>query len=152
MKLENTVCFRCNLYTCPDSHKFWDAVEPQNSINSIWIPQTIGDQIWMWFEFATIEEKETYLKSIQDLTVTGTYDVMRNGKTYEEEQSCKPIDMLMNNEDWLTQAEIDHWVGIDTGYNPLRAKQAKDKFCNQLKKESIWDKLEYLEIGGKRIK
>ena len=110
MKLENTVCFRCNLYECPDSHKFWDAIKPTNCINHIWIQQTIGDQIWMWFEFATDKDKEAYLKSIQDLTVTGTYDDMRNGKIYEEEQSCKPIDMLMNNEAWLTQTEMDHWT------------------------------------------
>jgi len=117
MKLENTVCFRCDLYKCPDSHKFYNAVKPNNCINSSWISQTIGDQIWMWFEFANIDDKREYLEKIKELTVSGEYELINEVRKHSiETQICKPIDMLMNGEVWLTQAEMDHWTGIDTKY------------------------------------
>ena len=37
---------------------------PDNAKQSAWIPQTLGDQVWVLFEFATQEDRETWERSL----------------------------------------------------------------------------------------
>lgn len=107
MKKENMIGFRVSLYYCNDWHEFWKDIKPTNCISSAWIAQTIGDQIWMWFEFANKEDKKQFLKELKakKMKVLGPRWPNDKEDTYHD-----PIKWLMHKEKWLTQKEIDHWT------------------------------------------
>lgn len=69
MQLERTACFRCELpwetsdpspqefiAHCREHLKFWKRYQ--------WIPQTLGDQVWIWFEFETVGLRDQFVAQI----------------------------------------------------------------------------------------
>jgi hypothetical protein len=92
MKKELMVGFRLDMYEVSNPQLLAKKLRPENCKRSIWIPQTMGDQIWLWFEFETQEEKEKYISQLRTI---GNF---------------KPKKNFMHEEKWLTQAEIDHWT------------------------------------------
>lgn len=68
MKIEFTATLCFNLYELDDikttPQKVYREICPNNYINRAWIPQTMGDQVWVWFEFNTIKEKEEFLNNL----------------------------------------------------------------------------------------
>ncbi len=68
-------------------------IRPPNALHRIWIPQTLGEQIWMFYAFATEDEKQSFIKDL-------------------------PADWLANK--WISNADfkqdvIDHYLnGIPT--------------------------------------
>ncbi len=68
MKIESTATLRFNLYELGDikmsPQDVLKEIRPTNHINYAWIPQTLGDQIWVWYEFNTSEEKEEFLENL----------------------------------------------------------------------------------------
>ena len=70
MKLERTATFRLDL---------WDNERPSDVFSQLralalpfgegdflWIPQTLGDQIWIWIEFSTPEVKEAFCEALPE--------------------------------------------------------------------------------------
>ena len=100
MKKENMVGFRVSLYECDNPQKLWRVIKPKNCINSKWIPQTLYEKIWMWFEFANAEDKQNYIEWIRNCDVYCSNSLHGNEKYY-------PKNMFM----CLSQEKIDHWVG-----------------------------------------
>lgn len=98
---ENTVAFRIHTYDVKHPQEVWEQIKPIKCKDDRWIPQTVGDQVWMWFEFENIEEKKEYLNWIEQSNFTTT-DIKGNIKYIKN--------MTMNHEPWLTQQEIDHWT------------------------------------------
>jgi len=41
------------------------ALRPSNTVNFTWNPQTIGDQVWVFYQFATAKELTEYSKTFQ---------------------------------------------------------------------------------------
>jgi hypothetical protein len=83
MKKNNMVGYNVSLYDCPNPQEFWNVAKPKNCIDSIWIPQTIGDQIWMWFEFANEDDKiKRYDGALTKSFIRKIYDIIH-------EESCK---------------------------------------------------------------
>ena len=67
MKKENIVGFRISMWDVGNPQELWGKLKPRNCIDSAWIPQTIGDQIWMWFEFKNKSDKDEYIKNLNPL-------------------------------------------------------------------------------------
>jgi hypothetical protein len=106
MKKENLVAFRVSLYDCADPQKFYKDIEPSNAISKKWIPQTMGEQIWMWFEFENAEDKHKYIDWIKvcELKYPKAW-VGDDGVT-----EIYPKDIFMHDEEWMTQEEITKWT------------------------------------------
>lgn len=78
MKLENTITF--TLYPQYDDMKTIPSkLTPKNYKQRVWLPQSIGDCVWLWIEFETYEEKEIHIKylktiftekELEDITIT----------------------------------------------------------------------------------
>jgi len=68
MKYECTATLRFHLWELDDINmtprKVHKEIHPDNCIKYVWIPQTMGDQVWVWYEFETIKEKEVFLKNL----------------------------------------------------------------------------------------
>ena len=68
MKLENTATFRiCAGWNEPDTytwHDFFKAMNPNASLRYAWIPQTLGEQVWIFWEFSNPQEKQDFIDSI----------------------------------------------------------------------------------------
>lgn len=58
-----------DLYVCDDASKLEEKIRPKNCIARKWIAQTLGDQIWVWYEFNTVEEKDEYLEWLKDSNI-----------------------------------------------------------------------------------
>lgn len=84
------VAFRIDIFKFNPS-KTLELLRPDNLKNSKFIPQTLGDQVWIWFEFHTTEEKELYIDWVKE--------------NHRELSDC-----FMHDEEFMTQEEIDHWV------------------------------------------
>lgn len=39
---------------------------PVNKTNMAWVPQTMGEQVWVYFEFASVGEKDKWETSLSD--------------------------------------------------------------------------------------
>lgn len=70
MKLEHTACFAVDLSA---SAKEKDQLSPQQVDKLIrpvvyrrrqWIPQTICDRVWIWYEFETREKRDEYIQAL----------------------------------------------------------------------------------------
>ena len=64
MELKKTATLVISLYHLKAGESFRDiqrSISPANAINHLAIPQTSGDQIWDWYEFATEQEKDDFL-------------------------------------------------------------------------------------------
>lgn len=92
------VGFRLKVFECNPQQLYQD-LRPDNCLASIWIPQTLGDQIWLWFEFANKEDKKAYIKWVKSSNITSKNT---NGKIVYAK------DMFMHSEKWLTQKQINH--------------------------------------------
>ena len=68
MRIEFTAMLRLHLWELDDikmtPQKVYKEIYPDNCIKYVWIPQTLGDQVWLWFEFRTIEEKKNFLENL----------------------------------------------------------------------------------------
>lgn len=113
MKKNNMVGYNVSLYDCPNPQEFWNVAKPKNCIDSIWIPQTIGDQIWMWFEFDNEDEKNEYIKQISkinNLKVIGYYDNLNaQGYRTRKKQTTSVRKIFNKSKEWFdhfTQKEI----------------------------------------------
>jgi hypothetical protein len=95
---ENTVCIRIHLYKTDDVKKLHKEIHPEIYKNYAWIPQTLGDQIWLWYEFNTENEADAYKKWIIDSGIKSfsTYD---NTDHYVR-------DMFMD----VSQKDLDYWI------------------------------------------
>ena len=112
MKKENTIGFRVSLYDCTNPQEFWEKIKPDNCIASIWIPQTIGDQIWMWFEFINKTERDNFISTIKPLEIHGEWTEVINGKFIDKKgtSTVNPKDWFMHEEEIFTQEFINHWT------------------------------------------
>lgn len=92
MKLANTAMLRLHVWELQDIGSSVQEcaleIQPDNFIGRAWIPQTLGDQVWLWFEFATPELRDAFLAS---LPVKYT-----------------AIDGFIATN--FTQADLDHWT------------------------------------------
>ncbi len=69
MILENTVTFILHLQTCVQDFEIIpceleNIIRPKEIKRSAWIPSTLDECVWLWYEFNNIEEKENYLKKL----------------------------------------------------------------------------------------
>jgi hypothetical protein len=60
MILKNTVTFRIDVCERPTEEEF-KKIWPLKFKKYQFVPQTVGDQIWMWFEFESKEARDTYV-------------------------------------------------------------------------------------------
>lgn len=105
MKRENTVMFNVSAYRCVNPQKLWQDIKPNNCIKAMWIPQTIADQIWMWFEFKNEDDKNKYIEWINNCDIYCDVSwVLPDGVTKDY-----PKNMFVKNSDYWTQEKIDHW-------------------------------------------
>ncbi len=106
MKKDNLVAFRISLYETDtlEPQELYKKLKSKNCINSKWIPQTQGSQIWMWFEFANIQDKNDYIENL-NITWIGYNNKLVNAK-----------DMFMHDEDHMTQETIDRWAQSKSGW------------------------------------
>jgi len=65
MILENTVTFRIDVFERPVQEEF-ELIKPKKYKEYQFVPQTLGDQVWLWFEFDTKEEKEIYVATLPE--------------------------------------------------------------------------------------
>ena len=84
MKLSKTATLVISLYHLKPGESFRDiqhSIKPGNAINHLAIPQTSGDQVWDWYEFATEQEKQDFLANVPSKFIATHF----------------------------TQADLDHW-------------------------------------------
>jgi len=62
------VIFRISLYKKDSPSELFRDIKLDYHIRSIWIPQTLGDQVWMGFEFKNELDKYKYIKQIETYT------------------------------------------------------------------------------------
>lgn len=64
--MSNTVsAIRINLYDCVKAPRdYIREVAPSNAVRSAWVPQTMGEQIWLLYEFRTQEDREAWEKGL----------------------------------------------------------------------------------------
>ncbi len=113
MKLELTVGFRVSLFDVSNPNDVLKLIKPEKCIDSIWIPQTMGDQVWIWFEFETPEEKQKYIDGLMKITVKKSFAEHNNkGKfvNFKKDVKYDPREHFML--DSFTQEEIDHWTNL----------------------------------------
>lgn len=62
LSIETISALRVSLYDCGSElpAKIIEREKPSNHIRSAWIPQTIADQIWVLYEFATVADREIW--------------------------------------------------------------------------------------------
>lgn len=94
LRKENLIAYRVSLHKCNDPQKLYNDIIPLGCGVSerFWIPQTMADQIWMWF-FTDEESRAIELDLVE-----------REGK------KCGDVylkDMFMH--DGVTQEDIDRW-------------------------------------------
>lgn len=92
MKLENTATLRLHLWSLQDiGSSVQDCaleIQPDNFTDRAWIPQTLGDQVWLWYEFATPDIRDAFLASLPE--------------------KYKAIDGFIATN--FTQADLDRWT------------------------------------------
>lgn len=63
--LENISALRVDLYDCKlPPRDYIRGYEPENALNSAWIPQTICEQIWVLYEFKSQTERLEFEASL----------------------------------------------------------------------------------------
>jgi hypothetical protein len=72
MSYESISCLRINIFDeiIPDNLSPWVFIRPYyptTYINYAWIPQTIGYQIWILFEFKTKEDREIWENNLPSI-------------------------------------------------------------------------------------
>ncbi len=72
MILENTVTFSFGLQTFEQDlrmipYELENIIRPKEIKRRAWIPQTLGDCVWIWYEFYNPQQKEIYLKKLHIL-------------------------------------------------------------------------------------
>jgi hypothetical protein len=81
-----TVCFRVTLpygNEHPTPHQVADRLREKHWKRCQWIPQTMGDQVWLWYEFASVAEKEFFMAALEeDLLSLVTYDFTQEDLNY----------------------------------------------------------------------
>jgi len=62
MTKESVSALRVDMYDCIKETPaiILKPFTPENSINKAWIPQTMGDQIWVLYEFKTKKDREEW--------------------------------------------------------------------------------------------
>ena len=72
----------------------------------------MGDQIWIWFEFANKEDKQKYLDWIEEneISSNGKATLYKDGHESTISKVCYAKDMYMHNDSMMTQETIDHWT------------------------------------------
>ena len=88
-----------------DANRFFKQVEPKKYSDYVWIPQTMGDQVWIWFEFDTVAERKQYEKEMVDIGFDRWF---------------------MHKEKWLTQKEIWRWTETP------EQKKAREEYADNL--------------------
>jgi hypothetical protein len=76
MKLSKTATLVISLYDLKPGESFRDiqrSIEPGNVINHLALPQTSGDQIWDWYEFATEQEKLDFLANVPSKFIASSF-------------------------------------------------------------------------------
>jgi len=104
MKVENTVFLNVNMRHYEDPNNLRRIIKPTNLLNFQWVPQTMGECVWMFFEFKNEIDKNEFLKYISTVSFNSAFD----GK-------LKYVDELLGT--FLDQELLDYWC---TGkiYNP----------------------------------
>ena len=106
MNKETLVAFRVSLYDVGSPQQFYKDITPDYCIDKKWIPQTMGEQIWMWFNFADTEDKQKYIDWINACDLK--YPKMWVGKDGITE--VYPKNMFMHDDEFMTQGEINNWT------------------------------------------
>lgn len=56
---------RVSLFDCTKApQEYLQAVEPKNALRRAWIPQTMADQVWVIYEFASEHERVDWERSL----------------------------------------------------------------------------------------
>lgn len=103
MKAKNTVGFRLKGDAC-DPNEMANQLRPDNTLSREWIPQTLGDQVWVLYEFSNQSDKSDYILWVVESGIK-SYGNYPGDK--ETEYFAK--DMFMHNEDQFSDI-VDHYV------------------------------------------
>lgn len=61
MDHDNISALRIGIYDCGKPPRdYINPIDPSNAISRAWIPQTMGNQIWVMWKFNTKEEREIF--------------------------------------------------------------------------------------------
>lgn len=61
MAYETISALRVDLYECKTSpSEILQPLVPKNAINHAWIPQTMGAQVWVLYEFRTVQDRKSW--------------------------------------------------------------------------------------------
>jgi len=101
MIAENMVMFKVSVFNCENPQQLWKEILPTNCIESKWIPQTMGDQVWMWFEFRNQLDKEEYID-----WVNASHISCQSAWSIDIETTTYLKDMLFD----FSQEQINQWV------------------------------------------
>ncbi len=90
---ENTAFLRLQIWNLQDigttPQEIAKEIHPANYLNRLWIPQTLGDQIWLWYEFESREEKDNFLAGLP--------------QKYKDLKGFVAFD--------FNERDLDHWTG-----------------------------------------
>lgn len=66
MNTTNTFAYSIDIYGLFEHPSTIEkALRPDKLVDYKWIPQTIADQVWVFYEFATTKEKNTYARAFK---------------------------------------------------------------------------------------
>jgi hypothetical protein len=65
---ETISALRIDLYDCTEPPaKIVRREMPSNAVRRAWIPQTVGDQVWLLYEFANVEDRLAWESGLSPL-------------------------------------------------------------------------------------
>lgn len=68
MNINNTATLRLHLWELDDigetPQSCMKEIMPKEYVDYKWIPQTLGDQVWLWIEFSSVVEKKNFLNTL----------------------------------------------------------------------------------------
>jgi hypothetical protein len=104
MKKELLVGFRVDNPGKLDIRSFFKALTVSFCKSKVIIPLIVHDQVWIWFDFATIKEKKRYINWIVESKLST--DMLNK----EREETVYAGDLFMQDEPWMSQENINFWL------------------------------------------
>lgn len=93
--------FRLEMFEVKEPQKLARELKSDKTIKSVWIPQTLGDQIWYWLEFKDQADKNEYIKWVENCDL---FSIGYKGEKFY------PKNMFMHNEKHFDQEQVDYWT------------------------------------------
>lgn len=108
MELDKTVGFKVSVFRNPDA--VWKRLLTNKVIKNAWIPQTLGEQVWMFFEFSTVEERNEYVENLKPFEIEVEHAQLNAKNRIKVETvmaTIQPDALLMED---LNQETLNYWV------------------------------------------